>query len=474
MKKIKFGTDGWRGIIADDFTFENVRLVSQAVANYVNKLSVGSQGIVVGYDNRFLSKQFANTVTEVMLRNGIKVYLPDTSLPTPVTAFAVKTKNAAGAVMLTASHNPPEYNGFKFIPDYAGPASPQITEAIEKNIALLQQGSKDQLPVPETVAEVERIFIDPKPEYFEHIRQLVDSETIASSGLHIMVNAMCGSGVGYLDVLLEDVGVRVERRRCYRDPLFDGVLPEPTAETLADSCLWVSSADGRFGLALDGDADRFGIIDAGGVFVEPNQFLPLLYDHLLTKKGLKGPVTRTVATTHLLDRIAEKHGQQVYETPVGFKFIAQNMLEKGCILGGEESGGLSIRGHIPEKDGILAGLLAAEIVAVHGKSLRQLSEETAKTYGGQLYSKRFDIHTSEEQKQRVLEKLERFNPANIAGTTVKERVTLDGVKLVLDTSEWVLVRVSGTEPLFRVYVESLRPERINELGQATAREIGLV
>lgn len=496
MKKIKFGTDGWRGIIADDFTFENLRIVSQAVADYINELNMGHKGIVVGYDNRFLSDRFADTVADVMIQNGIKTYLADGPLPTPVTAFAVKVHDAAGAVMLTASHNPPEYNGFKFIPDYAGPALPHVTNNIEEKVARLQGGdglvrglNQEQaleLAVDPVVAGAnaqqehteaprvaERIIISPRTEYFEHLEQLVDMKAIGNANLEIIVDAMCGSGMGYLDVILRHAGNKIEASRCYRDPLFGGSLPEPTGKSLAGVRQRVKEEHVHLGLALDGDADRFGIIDSGGVYINPNQFLPLLYYHLIKVKGMVGSVTRTVATTHMLDRIAQKHGQKVYETAVGFKYIGQNLLEKGCVLGGEESGGLSIKGHIPEKDGVLAGLLAAEIVATHGKTLVELAEEVASEYGGELYSERKDVRTTPAQKKLVLEKLMDFAPEKLAGYPVVDRITLDGVKLVLESGEWVLVRASGTEPLFRIYVETGQRERIEEIGLDIMEEIGL-
>jgi alpha-D-glucose phosphate-specific phosphoglucomutase len=495
LRRIKFGTDGWRGIIADDFTFENVRIVSQAVAGYINDRNMAHRGIVVGYDNRFLSDRFADTVADVMIQNGIKVYLSGGPLPTPVTAFAVKVHDAAGAVMLTASHNPPEYNGFKFIPDYAGPALPHITRAIEENVMLLQDAGGIRVLTQEAAAELafdpvhavapapvtgaakpriaERIVIDPRPEYFEHLEQLVDMEAIGRARMQIMVDAMHGSGMGYLDVLLKKAGAKVKECRCSRDPLFGGSMPEPTGKSLTGVCRWIQEEGGRLGLALDGDADRFGIIDAGGIYITPNQFLPLLYHHLITVKGLVGPVTRTVATSHMLDRIARKHGQAVYETPVGFKYIGQNLMEKDCVLGGEESGGLSIKGHIPEKDGILAGLLATEMVAVHGKSLADLAEEVARQYGGKLYSERLDVRTTPKQKQQVLEKLRELHPAELAGVPVAERVDLDGLKLVLAGGEWVLVRPSGTEPLFRIYVETGQPERIEQIRRDLMDRVGL-
>ena len=482
MQQIKFGTDGWRGIIADDFTFENVRIVAQAVAEYVNGLDMGHKGIVVGYDNRFLSNRFADTIADVMVQNGIKVYLSGGPLPTPVTAFAVKVHDAAGAVMLTASHNPPEYNGFKFIPDYAGPALPHITEAIEENIKRLQNTAgewkvffQEQAAelAPERTKVAERIMIDPRSEYFEHLEQLVDMQAIADANLQIMVDSMHGSGIGYLDAMLTRAGIIVEPNRCNRDPLFGGNLPEPTSQTLACCGVWVKKGQGRLALALDGDADRFGIIDTTGEYITPNQFFPVLYHHLITKKGLVGPVTRTVATTHKVDRIAEKHGQASYETAVGFKFIGQNLLEKGCVLGCEESGGLSIKGHIPEKDGILAGLLAAEIVAVNRKNLAELTAEVDREYGGKLYSDRLDLHTTPIQKQIVLDKLKDFTPDRVAGSAVIDKITLDGVKLVLDGGEWALVRPSGTEPLFRIYAEATDEQRVHQIQDDIAQQIGL-
>lgn len=487
MKKIKFGTDGWRGIIADDFTFENLRVVSQGVADYINNLGMGARGIVVGYDNRFLSNRFADTVADVMIQNGIDVYLSDQPLPTPVTAFAVKAHDAAGAVMITASHNPPEYNGFKFIPDYAGPALPHITDAIEANIAALQK-SISQTPWPdmEPAAELaiakkhriaQRILIDPRPDYFDHLEQLVDLAAIGRANLEVMVDAMHGSGIGYLDTMFDRAGKLVQKCRCYRDPLFGGGMPEPTGELLDDVCQWIVQEKGqegaKLGLALDGDADRFGLIDSGGVYFNPNRFLPILYHHLITAKGMLGPVTRTVATTHMLDRIARYHGQKVYETAVGFKYIGQNLMEKGCVLGGEESGGLSIKGHIPEKDGILAGLLAAEMVALHGKSLAQLEEEMCRIYNGLMHSNRLDVKTAPGRKQQVLERLRTFAPAELAGRRVVERNTVDGVKIILESDEWVLVRPSGTEPLFRIYAESLQEERVPEIQNAIMAMVGL-
>ena len=476
--KISFGTDGWRGIIAKDFTFDNVRLVARAVAAYIHQLGLGKRGIVVGRDNRFLAEEFAEAVAEEFTNQDIPVFLCSGATPTPVTAYAIKLHEAAGAVMLTASHNPPPYNGFKFIPEYAGPALPHITQKIEENIAKLQAGEPcdfyqlepatgryGHLVAEEQAKTCNCTELNPFAAYIEHISTIIDLAVIRQAGLKVVVDPMYGAGIGYLEHLLGEAGTLVEVFHNTRDPLFGGTLPEPTGHSLDELRKRVKAGSAHLGLALDGDADRFGIIDANGEYITPNQFLPLLYYHLLTVKGWRGPVARTVATTHLLDRLAAKVGQQVYESPVGFKYIGQNMLEKDCILGGEESGGLSIKGHIPEKDGILAGLLAAEMVAYHQKSLTELLQQVYAEFG-QLYSERLDIHTSLEQKEAILNQLKDFAPPELAGQLVTEKLTLDGTKLILADGAWVLIRPSGTEPLFRVYVEANSLEQKHKLQQA--------
>lgn len=472
MKKISFGTDGWRGILAEDFTFDNVRLVARAVAEYILGQGLAERGVVVGYDNRFMSERFASAIAKVLSGQGITVYLTEKAVPTPVVAFAIRHYGAGGAVMLTASHNPPEYNGFKFIPEYAGPALPHITAEIEGNIKRIQEeGASSPGPAGETpAAPVNRC--DPFPEYSSHLATLIDLEAIKRSGMFVAVDPMFGAGVGYLDQLLKEAGVAVQAIHNYRDPLFGGSMPEPTARTLTKLRDMVTEGGATLGLALDGDADRFGIIDANGEFITPNQFLPLLFYHLLTIKGLRGPVARTVATTHLLDRMAGHYGLEVDETAVGFKYIGQCLAEKGAVLGGEESGGLSIQGHVPEKDGILAGLLAAEMMAVHGKSLTGLLEQV---YGefGRLYSERLDVHTSASEKERVLALIKSIGPETLAGRKVTGRVDIDGVKLLLEGGAWVLIRASGTEPLFRIYVEANSPEEMKNIQEDTRALLGL-
>ncbi|MCL6448110.1 MAG: phosphoglucomutase/phosphomannomutase family protein [Armatimonadetes bacterium] len=463
MSQITFGTDGWRGIIARDFTFANVELVARAVAAYVKARGLAARGVIVGYDNRFLSDQFAQTVAGVLGEEGVPVCLVEKSAPTPVVAFAIKEAGAGGAVMLTASHNPPEYNGIKFIPEYAGPALPHITKEIEENIRRLsgegRPGGGDRAP---GVAGQPQRKIDPRPAYFAHVKKLIDFAAIGRAGLKVIVDPMYGAGTGYLEELLREAGAQVEAIHDRRDPLFGGALPDPSAKSLTELRARVLAAGADLGLALDGDADRFGLIDRDGSYIPPNQYLPVVYDHLLNTRGWRGPVVRTVATTHLLDRLAAAAGEQAFETPVGFKYIGRYLLEKNCVAGGEESGGLSIRGHVPEKDGVLAGLLAAEIVARHRQSLGdRLRGIWARV--GRLFSERLDIHTTPAEKERVLAALKNLAPAAVAGKKVTRRLTVDGTKLVFEDGSWLLIRPSGTEPLFRCYVEANTPEDLEAI-----------
>ncbi|MEW6425644.1 MAG: phosphoglucomutase/phosphomannomutase family protein [Bacillota bacterium] len=462
MSRIKFGTDGWRGVIARDFTFANVELVARAVAGYLKAHDLAGRGAVVGYDNRFLSDKFAETVAGVLDAEDVPVYIVEKSMPTPVVAFAIKEYAAGGAVMLTASHNPPEYNGIKFIPEYAGPALPHITQEIEENIKKLGGQAKEAKEAAAEISGRRWRRIDPRPAYFAHLKKLVDFAEVGRAGLKVVVDPMYGAGAGFLEELLRGAGVQVEVIHDRRDPLFGGTLPDPAAQSLGELRTRVLASGADLGLALDGDADRFGIIDRDGSYISPNHYLPVVYDHLLNARGWRGPAARTVATTHLLDRIAAGAGQQVYETPVGFKYIGQHLMEKGCLLGGEESGGLSIRGHVPEKDGVLAGLLAAEIVARHRQGL---GGRLAEIWGrcGRLYSERVDVHTSREEKERVLGVLRELAPAEVAGKKVTGRLTVDGTKLVLEDGSWLLIRASGTEPLFRIYAEANNPEDLKDI-----------
>ena len=471
MSKIKFGTDGWRGIMARDFTFDNVRIVSRAVAVYVNSLGIAERGLIVGYDNRFLSDKFAEEVAETLAQNGIPVYMTESFTPTPVTAFAIKEYHTAGAIMLTASHNPPEYNGIKFIPEYAGPALPHITEEIEKNIRALEI-EDNSIVENELHKQAEIKKINPFPAYKKHLIKIVDLDIIRKAKLKVVVDPMFGCGIGYLEEILREAGAQLEVIHNNRDPLFGGSMPEPSQKLLVELKDRVLEGKARLGLALDGDADRFGIIDDNGEFITPNMFLPILFYHLLTVRKMHGSVARTVATTHLLDHMAEHYKLGVEETSVGFKYICQCLMEKDSVLGGEESGGLSIRGHVPEKDGILATMLAAEIVSHHGISLTQLMEKITDQFG-KLFSERQDIKTSPVEKERIMGMFDKLDLDNFAGQKIIKKVVIDGLKLVFESGAWVLIRPSGTEPLFRVYVEANSIEELHKVQKEVKDVLGL-
>lgn len=473
MGRIKFGTDGWRAVIAEDFTFANVRLVAQAIARYVRDAGLDAKGVVIGYDNRFLSERFAATVAEVMAGNDISSWLTVTSTPTPVTAYAVRTLDAGGAVMITASHNPPEYNGIKFIPDYAGPATAEITEAIEKNLEALE-GDEGVLMVSLAEGREQGVVrdLDARPHYIEHLHKILDFHAICGGRLKIVLDPMWGAGIGYVEEILKGACSSVEVIHNHRDVLFGGALPEPTAAGLSSLRKMVLEHQADLGLALDGDADRFGVIDRDGDYLSPNEILTLILYYILEHRRWRGAVARTVATTHMLDRIAEDYGLPVVETPVGFKYIGQSLIHHRSILGGEESGGMSIQGHIPEKDGILALALIVEMISATGKSLRDLQEEIYQKFG-RMVSARLDMKCDPGEKEEILERLQGWSPGTIAGTPVTERSTKDGVKFLLEGGSWVLVRPSGTEPLFRVYVEAQDQDGLQQLQEAAQKVLGL-
>ncbi len=473
MLHIKFGTDGWRAIIAKDFTFENCQVVAQGIANYINNINFQKKGVVVGYDNRFMSKDFAEECAQVLAGNGIKVLLFKKVVPTPVAAFATRIKEAGGAIMITASHNPPEYNGIKFIPEYAGPAMPDVTETIEGEVNRVLDGGKVYRLNLEEAFQLDILEeIDVDQQYINHVLKIIQVESFKDNNIKVVVNPMYGAGIGYLDKILNDLGCEVKTINNYRDVLFGGSMPEPTSQILADLKRAVVSYNADIGLAVDGDADRFGIVDNKGEFVSANRFMYLLLDHLLKTRSFRGPVCRSVATTHMLDRIARRNGIDIIETPVGFKYIGEIMRQKGCILGGEESGGLSIFGHIPEKDGILACLLAVEMLVYSGKSLIELTEEFNEDYGD-IVSERMDIKVKEQDQKRILEILEDYKPGSLNGIKIESNSKLEGNKIVLADGSWVLIRASGTEPLFRIYVEASDKNSLENIKAEVLEALGL-
>lgn len=457
--KIKFGTDGWRGIIADDFTFPNVCKVTRAIASYLETAYAKDRPVLVAYDTRFLADQFAQTAAEVLAQLGWTVKIVDRDCPTPVIAYNARFLNSAGALMFTASHNPAPYCGIKYIPDYAGPATPEITDTIVANI----EGSSDAIPSGKNRDKISRF--DPKPEYLKFIYGLLDVERIRSAKLKVKYDALYSTSRGYLDEVLNHCGCDTESFHTTRDVLFGGGMPEPKGEQLEGLIEAVQKDNADLGLATDGDSDRFGVVDERGNVLTPNTVLLLLARHLIKNKGKTGAIVRTVATTHLLDNFAFKYGLQLFETAVGFKYIGEKMRETQVLIGGEESGGLSVIGHIPEKDGILADMLVAEAIAYEGKPLSQLVEEAIAEADGPLYNKRLDLHLDDAHKAAVLDSYKDNPPKQIAGIDVKELGRKDGIKLYLEEGSWVLLRPSGTEPLMRVYLETNSLDKQEQIAQ---------
>ncbi len=463
--QIKFGTDGWRGIIADDFTFANVCKVTRAIAAYLSTAYTQDRPVLIGYDPRFLADKFARMSAEILADLGWTVKIVDRDCPTPVIAYNARLLNSAGALMFTASHNPAAYCGIKYIPDYAGPATLAITDTIVANL-----DNASDAP-PENKHSDKITTFDPQPEYFKFIYTLLDVERIRSAKLKVKYDAMYSTSRGYLDKVLLHCGCEIETFHMQRDVLFGGGMPEPKAELLGELIAAVKEDRADLGMATDGDADRFGVVDELGNMLTPNTVLLVLAKHLIKNKGKTGAIVRTVATTHLLDNFAAKHGIPLIETAVGFKYIGEKMREIPVLIGGEESGGLSIIGHIPEKDGILADMLIAEAIAYEGKPLSQIVAEVIAEADGPLYNRRLDLHLDNAHKQTVMKTYTEHPPTEIAGIDVKEVNRQDGVKFYLTDGSWVLLRASGTEPLIRVYLETHSAAQLDKLATTMAAAI---
>ena len=463
--KIEFGTDGWRGIIADDFTFSNVCKVTRAIARYLDVTYSKARPVLIGYDTRFLADQFAHTAAAVLADLGWNVQIVDRDCPTPVIAYSARHLNSAGALMFTASHNPAPYCGIKYIPDYAGPATTQITDAIVANLDRVSDA-----PPSGNLSDRISMF-DPKPAYLEAIYRILDVDRIRNAKLKVKYDALYSTSRGYLDNVLTHCGCEIESFHTYRDVLFGGGMPEPKGEQLTGLVDAVQIDQADLGLATDGDSDRFGIVDEQGTILTPNTILLLLARHLIKNKGKRGAIVRTVATTRLLDNFAAIYGLELYETAVGFKYIGEKMRETPVLIGGEESGGLSIIGHIPEKDGILADMLVAEAIAYEGKPLSQLVQEVIVEADGPLYNHRVDLRLTNPHKKAVLDSFTQSPPTQIAGLAVKEVGRKDGIKLYLEEGSWILLRPSGTEPLIRVYLETNSPQKVGQIAEAMERSI---
>ena len=457
---IKFGTSGWRGLIADDFTFANVRLAVRAIAEQLTEKKKHAT-VLVGYDTRFYSEEFSALAVQILQEHGIHTLLCETFTPTPAIAYEIQRRKLDGAINFTASHNPAQYHGLKFSSADAGPALPEVTKDIEARVARIlakegagagsaghdghANGGHAKKDAGETV--------NLRAEYLRRLSELVHFEVIQKAKLTVVTDALHGAGAGYLDKALTDHGIAVTARRTERDCLFGGSGPDVDEKNLAPLGEAVKETGAKVGLATDGDADRFGIVDGDGTWIQPNLILALVYDYLVETRGWKMPAARSVATTQMVDAAAKAHGQTTYQTPVGFKYIGQLIREDKIALGGEESAGLTIRGHVPEKDGILACLLVAEMTAARGASIGDQVRVMFKKLRREFHPVRENLHLSDEQKANAIRKAA-VDATTLLGRKVVSVDRTDGAKFVFGDGSWMLLRLSGTEPLLRLYVEA--------------------
>ncbi len=450
---ITFGTSGWRAIVADEFTVANIRLATAGIAAYVQTLPPPHR-VLVGRDPRFLGESFVAEAARVLAALGVTPIVIPEAAPTPAIAYAVRMLKTSGSINFTASHNPPEYNGIKYSTPDGAPALPEVTQQIEAAIEQIASGGRGG-GIPSPFAEKFET-VDVKPAFLTRLAELVDLKAIAKAGIKVVYDPFWGAGRGYPSDLLREAGVTVETVHDSRDVLFGGHAPEPSDELLGDAKRKMKEMGAALAIATDGDADRFGIVDGDGTFIQPNYVIALLFDYLVETRGWKNGVAKSVATTNLINALADHHKVPLYETPVGFKYIGALIDQDKIAIGGEESAGLTIRGHVPEKDGVIAGLLVAEMVATRSTSLGgQLKALFAKV--GSYYPVRENFHLTAEQKAAFTERL-KADPRELSGRKVVQVVRTDGLKLILEDGSWVCYRLSGTEPVVRAYTEA-RSER---------------
>jgi len=467
---IKFGTSGWRGLIARDFTFDQVRLAAQGIADYLkgelaNEASA-IQGrkpvVIIGHDTRFLGREFSLAAAEILAANNLIPLLCERDAPTPVISHNIRVRKAIGGINMTASHNPAEYQGLKFSTSDGAAAHPEVTNQIEAAVRTrIDQGWTFNSAV---IGTYKCKTFDPRPAYIKQLFKLIDFDTIAKGKLKIAVELMYGTGRGYLDTLLADAGARIVVFHDEPNPLFGGHHPEPNAEGMKLAREAIAKGQATLGLGLDGDADRFGIVDKDGTWMTPNQILALALYHLKKNRGWTGSVVRTVPTSHQVDAVARLLNVRVHETPVGFKYIGALMESEPIIVGGEESGGLSVKGHVPEKDGILACLLMAELVAFEKRSLGAILKDLEKQTG-EFHSDRLNLAIPADKKEALLARLSE-GYSEIGGLPVQEFIRTDGYKFLLPNDEWVAFRASGTEPLIRCYIEAKSAAQLEKLRKA--------
>ncbi len=473
---IRFGTDGWRAIIGEDYTFANVARCARGLCDYMKRRGTADKGLIVGYDTRFLSPEFAATVASVCASQGVRTLLADAPAPTPVLSYGVMHHGTGGAAIITASHNPAIWNGFKFKPEYAGSATQEITDELEGAIRLVEAVAPGEIDAAlRHSRESGNPLIEdlsPAEPYFEHVARLVDLDAIRSAGFHVIVDAMYGAGAGYLPKLLEGGNTTLEELHGHRNPAFPGMAqPEPIAPNLAELMARVPATGASVGIALDGDADRVGIIDETGRFVTTLDTFSLLALYLLESKGWRGSLIKGVTASQALNKMGGIYGVDVHEVRVGFKHMGPRMDELNALMAGEESGGFAFRGHVPERDGILSGLFVLENMAKSGKTVAQLLENLFDKVGPHFYHRR-DIEFVAADRERINQRVNDPGLERLGAYPVAASDSIDGRRLHFDDG-WLGVRFSGTEPLLRIYAEAGSPERVTGLLDAAAEYLGV-
>ena len=472
MTKIVFGTDGWRARIADDYTFDNVRRCAQGFAEYLKAKRLADKGIVVGYDKRFQAEYFAAAAAEVMAGNGIKVWLTDGATPTPTISYAAVAKRAGGAINITASHNPPEDCGFKVRDPGGGAIPPKELKRIEARIPDDVSGVK-RLRLDDALTDGIVNMFDAAPAYIEQLDRLVDLAPIKEAGFDVLVDCMWGNGAGWFPALLAGGSTTIHEVHNQRNPIFPHMMrPEPIPPNIDDGLRYAKELAVDVTIINDGDADRVGFADEKGDFIDQLRVYGLMGYYFLEVRGERGPIVKTLSTTKMLNKLGAIYDVPVYETGVGFKYIAPKMVEVDAMIGGEESGGYAFKGHVPERDGILAGLYFLDMMVRTGKKPSELLDELFGKVGPHYY-KRIDTYFDQERKLEIRSNVEKARPANIGGLKVIDIVTVDGHQFVMEDGGWLLVRFSGTEPIIRVYCETTYEDRVDDIIEDGLRLAGL-
>jgi phosphoglucomutase len=467
--QIKFGTSGWRAVTAEEFTFANVRRAVHGIARYVVSQRPEGAKVIVGRDPRFLGETFCAMAAEILAGHGITPLVIAEPAPTPTISYAVIQLKADGTINFTASHNPPEYNGIKFSTPDGAPALPEVTSKIEAEIASLDGASPPAPDAARAPSPARKEDLDPKPDYLARLKEIIDLAAIKKANLRVAYDPLWGAARGYPDHLLRRAGIEVVTVHDYRDVLFGGHAPEPDGHLLDDLRAAMEKSSAHIGISTDGDADRFGILDQDGAFISPNYIIALLFDYMVETRSWRNGVAKSVATTNLVNALAEHHKVPLYETPVGFKYIGELIDQDKIAIGGEESAGLSIRHHVPEKDGILAGLLCCEMVARRSRTLQeQLNDLFVKV--GSFYPRRENFRLTPEVKAKFTSKVQ-ADPRELGGRRVREAVRTDGLKLIFEDGSWLCFRLSGTEPVVRVYSEARSAEDLEKLSAAAKQWI---